>query len=121
MSLLRGTRGKFPCPICLVPQAALMKIWKRDELRTGEEASRLFEQAQKQKYKKDVESIMKSWSLRPISVCFSIDTTSFKHTNTSYNRMLFLSLKTLTHTRPSHLTDSMHSMLVCLANICGLC
>ena len=121
MSLLCGARGKYPCPICLVPQAGLMKIWKEEELRTGEKARELFKQAQKQKYKKDAESIMKSWSLRQIPVCFSIGITKSKYTNVLYKRMPFLSLTTLIHTRPSHLTGSMHSMLVYLANICGLC
>ena len=69
MGLLCGAHGKFPCPICLVPQAQLMKIWRCHELCTGEKASELFKEAQRQKYKKDVENIMKSWSLHPIPVC----------------------------------------------------
>jgi hypothetical protein len=68
MSGILGPKGKFPCPICLVPkheQPNLGRSWPR---RTPESTFALYTKASHQKTKKKIKGVLDTQSLRGISV-----------------------------------------------------
>ncbi|KAH9885840.1 hypothetical protein C8Q73DRAFT_659190, partial [Cubamyces lactineus] len=70
MSLIRGGKGLFPCPVCLVPKTQLSKYDMQWPKRTGEEAQRLLQEALAQRTLHEREAILQGWSLRPIQNAF---------------------------------------------------
>lgn len=68
MSLIRGVKGLFPCPICLVPQHELSDLSKTYPLRTQEHSEAIFKQAETMKRKGDKEKLLKRYSLRNVKV-----------------------------------------------------
>jgi len=67
MSLTRGLGSKFPCPVCLVPDASLANIHKVYALRTAEETQAIIKQATNMNTT-DSETLLKSYGLRPVQV-----------------------------------------------------
>jgi hypothetical protein len=68
MSGIVGSKGYYPCPICLVPkhkQPNLDHSWPR---RTPESTSALYNKASRQKTKKKTREILDTQSLRQIDV-----------------------------------------------------
>lgn len=68
MSLIHGVMGKFPCPICLVPQDELFDLLKTWPLRTLHGAIHLLRKARKKPTKAKREQKLKSQSLRDVDV-----------------------------------------------------
>ncbi|KAG1828912.1 hypothetical protein EV424DRAFT_1589978 [Suillus variegatus] len=66
MSLIHGVMGKFPCPICLVPQDELFDLLKTWPLRTLHGAIHLLRKARKKPTKAKREQKLKSQSLRDV-------------------------------------------------------
>lgn len=70
MALIRGVKGLFPCPICLVPQDQLSDLSETFPLRTQQESEALFHNAQEMRTQEEKEKLMKSQSLRMVEVCY---------------------------------------------------
>lgn len=68
MALIRGLKGLFPCPMCLVPQHAQSNLSGTFELRTQAESQKLVEKALGSATLAEAESILKVQSLRPVRV-----------------------------------------------------
>ena len=67
MTLIRGAKGKCPCPVCLVPLEELCNLSKTFPTRT---VSQGVEAYQAYLRKKSVgEEILKGLGLRPVDVC----------------------------------------------------
>ncbi|KAG1738319.1 uncharacterized protein EDB91DRAFT_1237726 [Suillus paluster] len=68
MSLIRGVMGKFPCPICLVPQDELHSLLDTWPLRTCRDSVRLLRKARRKTTKAKREKKLKSQSLRDVEL-----------------------------------------------------
>ncbi|KAI5981570.1 hypothetical protein EDD15DRAFT_2391765 [Pisolithus albus] len=68
MCLIRGAKGKCPCPVCLVPIDALSQLSKTFPMRTIQQAKEAL--AVYQEKKSAGESILKSLGLRPVANVF---------------------------------------------------
>jgi len=68
MNLIRGLNGLFPCPRCLVPKDKLSDLSLRFPLRTAEHTAKVLEAAEGQKRQTEKEKVLKSFSVRPITV-----------------------------------------------------
>jgi hypothetical protein len=68
MTLIRGTKGKCPCPVCLVPLEELCNLSKTFPMRTIRQAVEGYE-AYLRKKSRDKE-ILKALGLRPVNVVF---------------------------------------------------
>lgn len=66
MCLLRGTKGKCPCPVCLAPLEELSDLSKTFPLRTVDQAKNAL--AEYQRSKSEGEAILKALGLRPVAV-----------------------------------------------------
>ncbi|KAJ3019129.1 hypothetical protein NUW54_g162 [Trametes sanguinea] len=71
MSLIRGSMGLFPCPICLATKGQLCNLALHFPLRLGKEAQRILNEALSQGTQKKCEAILQTWSLRPVQNAFS--------------------------------------------------
>ena len=69
MSLIRGTKGKRPCPVCLVPLDQLHEISKSFPARIVADAMEALRLYSIDRAKG--EERLKQFGLRPISVCTS--------------------------------------------------
>lgn len=69
MALIRGLMGKFPCPICLVPQDLQAKFSDNYPLRTAAWSRNMFDMARARSSEKEKERDLKSHSLRDVVVC----------------------------------------------------
>lgn len=67
MSLIRGIRGLYPCPICLVPKDKLSDLSQTYELRTQIGSEALVRRTQGMTMA-DAEQELRDQSLRPIEV-----------------------------------------------------
>jgi len=67
MSLTRGYRSKFPCPICLVPDVSLANISEVYPLRTAEQTQKIVTQAMNMN-SVGREVLLKGSGLRPVQV-----------------------------------------------------
>ncbi|KAI6106573.1 hypothetical protein EV401DRAFT_2060308 [Pisolithus croceorrhizus] len=68
MCLIRGSKGKWPCPVCLVPIEALSQLSKMFLMRTIQQAKEAL--AIYQEKKSAGKSILKSLGLRPVANVF---------------------------------------------------
>lgn len=71
MSLIQGSRSKFPCNICLVPKGHLLEMEETYRLRTTSWAQDIFEQAKEISGATDRNAFLKQFSLQFIEVGFS--------------------------------------------------
>lgn len=69
MALIRGLKGKFPCPICLVPQDLQAIFSDNYMLRTAAESQKVLNMARAKSLEMEKESDLKSHSLRDVEVC----------------------------------------------------
>ena len=68
MSLIRGTKAKSPCPICLVKNDELVDLTKTWPLRTAAHSQELVQQARGHKRVKDREALLSAYGLRNVNV-----------------------------------------------------
>ncbi|KAI6004782.1 hypothetical protein EDD15DRAFT_2359613 [Pisolithus albus] len=68
MCLIRGSKGKWPCPVCLVPIEALSQLSKTFPMRTVQQAKEAL--AIYQEKKSAGKSILKSLGLQPVANVF---------------------------------------------------
>ena len=68
MSGILGPKGKFPCPICLVPKHEQLDLGRSWPQRTPESTSALYNKASHQKTKKKIKNVLDTQSLRGITV-----------------------------------------------------
>jgi len=68
MALIRGLKGKFPCPICLVPQDMQSTFSDTYPLRTSAHSEDILKSARALPSKKEKEKMLKSFSLRDVEV-----------------------------------------------------
>ena len=71
ISLIRGAKGKFPCPICLVPLEELSNIAKNFKLRTTLDMKEIYETAQTLNATNS-EDLLKAHGLHDVKVCASL-------------------------------------------------
>jgi hypothetical protein len=67
MSLTCGVGSKFPCPVCLVPDASLANIKEVYAPHTAEETQAIIKQAANMNITNS-EALLKSYGLRPVQV-----------------------------------------------------
>ncbi|KAG1785854.1 uncharacterized protein HD556DRAFT_1450294 [Suillus plorans] len=70
MALIRGLKGKFPCPVCLVPQDE-QSILRTHELRTSHQSEDILRTARSKLSEKEKEGHLKAFSLRNVENVFS--------------------------------------------------
>lgn len=68
MALLRGLKGNFPCPICLVPRESQWDLSQSFPLRTANESRAQFLKAMNERNLEKRDKILKEHSIRPIEV-----------------------------------------------------
>lgn len=68
MTLICGTRGKCPCPVCLVPLEELCDLSKTFPIRTVSQAVEGYQVYLRKK--SEGEAILKALGLRPVDVCY---------------------------------------------------
>lgn len=112
MNLIRGSKGLFPCPKCLVPREALSDLSTIYLPRTAAATLEIREAAKAQKTAKASEFLLQSFGLRPIDVCVTILHFSDTHLITNSNRMPLMIFLAQTIMQP-HLT--IHSTLTTVA------
>lgn len=69
MALIRGAKGHFPCPICLIPREKLSDLLISYPLRTTETMRAVYETANEADMAAEKEIILKGSSLRDVKVC----------------------------------------------------
>ena len=69
MCLLQGTKGKWPCPICLAPLKELSELSKTFNMLTVSQVKHAL--AVYQQRKSEGEAILKALGLRLVSVSFN--------------------------------------------------
>ncbi|KAG2142988.1 hypothetical protein DEU56DRAFT_870535 [Suillus clintonianus] len=70
MALIRGLKGKFPCPICLVPQDMQAVFSEEHVLRTNAQSQQTLEITRAASTKKAREAHLKAFSLRDVECVF---------------------------------------------------
>ncbi|KAG2038095.1 hypothetical protein BDR03DRAFT_933759 [Suillus americanus] len=70
MSLIWGLKGKFPCPVCLVPQDQQSVLSDVHPLCTSTESLNILNAARSTSTQKEKEQQLKAYSLRDIENCF---------------------------------------------------
>ncbi|KAG1890418.1 uncharacterized protein F5891DRAFT_1131709 [Suillus fuscotomentosus] len=70
MALIRGLKGKFPCPVCLVPQDE-QSILRTHELRTSHQSEDILHTARSKPSEKEKEDHLKAFSLQNVENVFS--------------------------------------------------
>lgn len=68
MTAIRGIKGLYPCPVCLVPQDKQGDHTEIYDLRSTESMQEIFEDARSQTTREAEEGLLKAVSLRPIQV-----------------------------------------------------
>lgn len=68
MTLLRGLKGNFPCPICLVPRESQWDLSQSFHLRTANDSQAQFLKAMNEKNLEKHENFLKEHSIWPIEV-----------------------------------------------------
>ncbi|KAG2117609.1 hypothetical protein DEU56DRAFT_874099 [Suillus clintonianus] len=69
MALIRGLKGKFPCPVCLVPQDE-QSVLRPHELRTSRQSKDTLHTARSRPSEKEKEDQLKAFSLRNVENVF---------------------------------------------------
>ena len=72
MALIRGLRGKLPCPICIIKQEDLWDLLNNSPMRTTKEMKEIVDKARSQTLVTCREEILKYAGLRNIDVSISI-------------------------------------------------
>ncbi|KAG6370447.1 hypothetical protein JVT61DRAFT_12066 [Boletus reticuloceps] len=88
MTLIRGTRGKCPCPVCLVPLEELCKLSKTFPMQTISQVVEGYEAYLRKK--SEGEEILKALSLRPVENVFWKVRNSEPEEAVSFDRLHFL-------------------------------
>ncbi|KAG1840639.1 hypothetical protein F4604DRAFT_1598758 [Suillus subluteus] len=70
MALIRGLKGKFPCPVCLVPQDE-QSVLATHEFRTRHQSEDVLRTARLKPSEKEKEAHLKAFSLRNVENVFS--------------------------------------------------
>jgi hypothetical protein len=68
MALIRGEKGLYPCPICLVPSDQQSNLSRFHTLRTAVHTQEIYEAGLKLKAT-EREELLKSEGLRNVAVC----------------------------------------------------
>ena len=71
MALIRGLRGKYPCPICFVKQEDMWNLLDESPLYTTELSVKIVLEARQKVTKTQAEEILKNAGLRNINVSIS--------------------------------------------------
>lgn len=71
MSLTRGVRSLWPCPVCLVPHNKLSDTSCRYPLRTSRDSQAVLAAAQAKETAEEREEVLKGYGLRDIPVSLS--------------------------------------------------
>ncbi|KAG2121427.1 hypothetical protein DEU56DRAFT_873780 [Suillus clintonianus] len=87
MALIRGLKGKFPCPICLVPRDEQSVLSHELRLRTSAESEETLQLARAKKSKKEREKLLKTYSLRDVENAFWRMMLTDIHRALSFDRM----------------------------------
>ncbi|KAH9168214.1 hypothetical protein EDB89DRAFT_2115405 [Lactarius sanguifluus] len=87
MSLIRGTKSKSPCPICLVKKDELADVTKTWSLRTAAHAQELVQQARGHKRVKDREALLSAYGLRNVNNVFWTLSHTDPHRALSFDRL----------------------------------
>lgn len=64
MALIRGVKGLYPCPRCLVPHDQLSDLSQRFDPRTAADTIAILNQVNVLELAKDKERLLKKYSLR---------------------------------------------------------
>lgn len=76
ISLIRGVKSLFPCPICLVPKTSLSNLIERHELRTQVKSQLILNEARKENTAEKCNKHLKGFGLRNVEVRWFISTLS---------------------------------------------
>ncbi|KAG1756155.1 hypothetical protein EDD22DRAFT_981579 [Suillus occidentalis] len=87
MSLIRGLKGKFPCPVCLVPQDEQSVLSDAHPLRTSTESLNILNTARSASTQKEKEQQLKAYSLRDVENCFGKVSYCDVHRALSFDRL----------------------------------
>ncbi|KAH9007984.1 hypothetical protein EDB83DRAFT_2509248 [Lactarius deliciosus] len=87
MSLIRGTKAKSPCPICLVKNDELVDLTKTWPLRTATHSQELVQQARGHKRVKDHEALLSTYGLRNVNNVFWTLSHTDPHRALSFDRL----------------------------------
>ncbi|KAH9061804.1 hypothetical protein EDB83DRAFT_2506592 [Lactarius deliciosus] len=87
MSLIRGTKAKSPCPICLVKNDELVDLTKTWPLRTAAHSQELVQQARGHKRVKDREALLSAYGLRNVNNVFWTLSHTDPHRALSFDRL----------------------------------
>jgi len=68
MSLIRGVRSLWPCPICLVPRDKLSDTSKTFRRRTSEDSQGVVKAARTKISAEEKEDVLKEYGLRDVDV-----------------------------------------------------
>ncbi|KAG1837830.1 hypothetical protein F4604DRAFT_1601105 [Suillus subluteus] len=87
MSLIRGLKGKFLCPVCLVPQDEQSVLSNAHPLRTSTESLNILNAARSASTQKEKEQQLKAYSLRDVENCFGKVSYCDVHRALSFDRL----------------------------------
>ncbi|KAH7919486.1 hypothetical protein BV22DRAFT_1075186 [Leucogyrophana mollusca] len=87
MTLIRGLRSNFPCPVCLIPREELSSMARTYPLRTRADTQALVTSAREQERAEDKEKILKSQALRDVDSAFKIVANTDVYRATSFDRL----------------------------------
>ncbi|KAF7302767.1 hypothetical protein HMN09_00911800 [Mycena chlorophos] len=92
MTLIRGLRARYPCPICYVKQEDQLDYSIEAERRTSAKSQEVYREAQSKEMKKDAESLLKDHGLRAVKNVFWNIHYSDPHRAYSFDRLHSYSL-----------------------------
>lgn len=72
MTAIRGQKGLYPCPVCLVPQDKQSDHTETYALRSTQSMKQVLEEALSQTTREAEEGVLKEVSLRPIKVLYDL-------------------------------------------------
>jgi hypothetical protein len=107
MSLIRGVKSLWPCPICLVPRDELSDTSKTYARRTSQQSQAVVIAARKKETAEEKEVVLKEYGLRDVTVRLLPRTTLGYSANTLQNA--FWLLLTLTDVHRALSWDRLHS------------
>ncbi|KAG1884643.1 hypothetical protein F4604DRAFT_1878660 [Suillus subluteus] len=87
MSLIRGTKCKFPCPVCLVPREELGNVLTSYPLRTSASTQATLREARNFVRQEDKEKVLMSRGLRDVDNTFSDVAHMDVHSAVSFDRL----------------------------------
>ncbi|KAG1833209.1 hypothetical protein F4604DRAFT_2019034, partial [Suillus subluteus] len=87
MTLIRGTKCKFPCPVCLVPREELGNVLTSYPLRTTMSTQATLQEARSFARQEDKEKLLMSRGLRDVDNAFSDVAHTDVHSAVSFDRL----------------------------------